>query len=161
MEREDICMTHIKLIESAFIMWGLMALIHIMSSAQHVLSLLVLLFFAIACPFILKKYKILIKIFRLQKVKETLPQEIMTRTLDRMSLFYLTIFTSTLYLTILSLPGENGLIIVVSCFAHVIMLFLLLVFEYLLCTTTLPPGEKEKRKFERETRHLTLQRIKG
>ncbi len=33
--------------------------------------------------------------------------------------------------------------------------------EYFFCTTSLPPGEKEKKKVEREMKYLSLQRISG
>jgi hypothetical protein len=76
----------------------------------------------------------------------TLPKEIITRRKergDRLIQFtiFLLLFLATSYVWILG----------TLCYA------ILLILEYLLCTTSLPPGEKEARKKAKETRSLTPQ----
>ncbi|MBP9866637.1 MAG: hypothetical protein KBC41_00980 [Candidatus Pacebacteria bacterium] len=93
-----------------------------------------------------------------------LPAEIKNRKEPRIILILVS------FLCILSLPffiflgskNETNLIELIFLFNFLcfsMLIFLSVLIEYLLCTTSLPPHEKEKKVQEKEMKYMTLQRM--
>lgn len=98
---------------------------------------------------------------------EALPEEIATRKKHRLLILIghtplAFVFLSSALVLTLSQTGDIAEELMT--FDHLffsILLFLHFPTEYLLCTTSLPPGEKERRKAEKEQRNMTLVGIKN
>ena len=94
------------------------------------------------------------RIFANQKDDGTLPQEIITRKRIRSTniIVYVTLILFESW--VLGLPGESSTFLLFWIFSFILFLFLLYAFEYFLCTTSLPPGEKERRKLQNELKNM-------
>lgn len=96
--------------------------------------------------------------------KNSLPQEIISRINHRLVLLVgiLILFLMAFYLDVYS-PITDTSHLYFRFFSHSLcfIFFVYLIFEYLLCTTSLPPGEMQKKQEEREMRYMTPQRIKN
>lgn len=107
------------------------------------------------------------KISKRTSTINTLPKEIITRVPDRVLLVVLGFPAITMLLLIflavamafyhgISPKIETGLYVYLVVCAVVFSLFCL---EYLLCTTSIPPGEKERRKVKKEMKAFTPEPI--
>lgn len=90
------------------------------------------------------------------------PQEIITRFKHRISALVSNIFCAVVLLLVLPVfllwrINLMWVILFEHCFGICWIACAVLSHEYLLCTTTLPPGEKERRKAEKEMRMLSPQ----
>lgn len=159
--RHDVCNVVTQTIKGLHISWCFLIFMFFAIEPNPRYFLFAVLFFLFASPFIIKKYKDLVLLYKSQKSTEALPKEIWTRAPERVSHLVLLPTTTTIYITALNLEGDNPSIFVLSVVMHIILIFLILAFEYLLCTTSLPPGKKERRKQEKEMRSMKLQRISG
>lgn len=103
-----------------------------------------------------QSHRLLVLVYSLQKKSSnSLPQEIVTRKLMR-KILVCGLIPSSLPLGIVILSHHAPFFwsaITLPMFLFVFVLFI--VSEYLLCTTSLPPGGKEKRKIEKELRSAT------
>jgi integral membrane sensor domain MASE1 len=92
-----------------------------------------------------------------QKISDTLPIAITTRKIPRLTLVVMESFCVT-FITLVFLSkfflslafNISDLIAVIYIFAFGFILFL----EYMLCTLPPPPGEKERKRIEKETRNM-------
>lgn len=92
----------------------------------------------------------------------SLPQEIITRMLPRLILLtgLLTLFLLVIILEIyLPIKSNAHLFFRFYEYALCSVLSFSLFFEYLLCTTSLPPGEKQRREEEKEMRNMIPQKF--
>ena len=90
----------------------------------------------------------------------TLPYERIGRKRERLILFILFVVFWWAVMLIGSQAAKDGADYVVILLSYIIFeggLVTRIVLEYLFCTTSLPPGEKEKRKQEKKAEQLTLQ----
>lgn len=114
-----------------------------------------LFFFLSATTSMVPLYMILKKTFHEQskRVSGMLPQEITTRYLARMLAIITSAFITAIYAWILLLPGVAHPLLLLSIGLHIFVIIIITCFEYFLCTTSLPPGEKEKHKVKQEMKH--------
>lgn len=90
------------------------------------------------------------RVFKSQKIEPgILPKEIITRVRKRSMLLLVSV--SNVVIFVFSQEKIGWFLSLYLSF------FLLLCLEYLICTTSLPPGEKERKKQEREIKGMDLQ----
>lgn len=111
-----------------------------------ILSPSLILFFSLLNVVLIWNFRKIVKdAFLGQTIKvSAFPVEIITRRFLRLYMFF-GIIVSTVFLNI-----EKTLI----DFTCLLMIWLFFCIEYLLCTTSLPPGEKQKRKEEKEMKNM-------
>lgn len=89
---------------------------------------------------------------------DTLPVEILTRISHRRIILLVGLFFSC----IISIHKFNSAFEMVIMYLQWISLFMIpICIEYLLCTTSLPPGEKERKKIEKEMSSLVPIKIRN
>lgn len=90
----------------------------------------------------------------------TLPKEIVTRktkrSLDLLVFIFalITLPTNIIIAFSLAVVGLDDLLRAYNITSFYILIILDSIIEYIFCTTSLPPGEKERRALEKETRNL-------
>lgn len=164
-ERKDVLELNLRLMRllfGTFILFSFLAIIFAVDRAiSYTYSIL------IACNYFhwFPEYKKLLELSKKNPEADVLPDEIVTRKLERYGLLLLLLVFFVLFVTmyclispVLSFPYEalfkSNVILVILAFTFTLQ-------EYLLCTTSLPPGEKQRKKEEREMKYLTPQRIKN
>ena len=92
----------------------------------------------------------------LKEQKATLPSEIVTRSLPRKCNLFIIIFLLPLFLLLIAPSVHNDFWeipgIAFTILACIVFTFTIL--EYLLCTISLPPGEKKRREQEKEMKNM-------
>lgn len=96
-----------------------------------------------------------------------LPKEIVTRIFGRTMISVVSVQAFCLMAFIANLESfqigdsifEKPITVIMSAFPF-FTAFLFFCFEYFLCTTSIPPGEKEERKIKKEMEQMKLQPIK-
>lgn len=102
------------------------------------------------------------KVVAHQKETDILPREIVYRKIDRLYAFFCCVFVSFVVLIVLILIFPvlykiNGDVNIINLITMAIIFSFPLLSccaEYLLCTVSLPPGEKQKRKEEKEMKNM-------
>lgn len=98
------------------------------------------------------------RIIKTKQKDGSLPCEIWVRKKERfLCLLFLSIFFS-FFVKLALLPNNT---ISLEDFVLVVLISGDFLLEYFFCTTSLPPGEKERKKVEREMRSMSLQKISG
>lgn len=98
------------------------------------------------------------RIIKTKQKDGSLPCEILVRKKERfLSLLFLYILFC--FSVIFALLPNNT--ISLEDFVFVVLISGDFLLEYFFCTTSLPPGEKERKKVEREMRSMSLQKISG
>lgn len=126
----------------------------------------ILIIFAVLLFVHVETYLVATKLLEKKTDFTSLPAEIITRIDVRESLFHLMaayLFLFVMLGTIIAIFAKDT-----SPLAYAVLLLIMeggllirITLEYLFCTTSLPPGEKERKIREREMKHLTPVRSGG
>lgn len=159
MTRDDFCKRLLRVNRSIHIAG--VALVLILPMIENiVLSIMLLICFTLVSPYTVLKREVHRELLRTQQKTDVLPNEIYIRKEERRRVFILVVSEILLFFLVV-LPKNRELSPILVFCIIMILDFLTLSFEYLLCTTSLPPGEKERRMVKKEGGRMIPQATSG
>ncbi len=165
-ERKNFLSIFINLLKWVIVTWGIVSMLVAITSFPSFISFPLLFISEAGCLLFLKDFFCYVNLSKKITTTGKLPTEIASRYTIRHTYFLFVLFGPiTIWCLHLMTTSRYTDLVIISI--YIIGTFCLVCFhiylciEYLLCTTSLPPGEKERRGIEKEISSLVLVPIKN